>query len=634
MISSFGKFAKGIGSKIILSVLGLSMIVFWGLGGLTNLSLSSNKPAIEIGEDSISMEQLARAFDRERERMGMMMGGKYISPEEGVRAGLLSSAVQGQIINSVSNQVRHNLGLTASDDAVRKYVERNPAFADALGNFDKNIFYAYLAQTRMNETELAYKLRQELALQHLNNTIIELGYNPQSIAHLLYKYKNEKRTVDGVLIDPTRIKITAKPSEEELQEYYEAYAKDFILPEYRTVSIIHITPQNVSDKIVMDTDALETLYQERKATFGTPEKRELLQMLFDTKEKAEKATNGLTAQNFADVAKKQANQTDKQTLFGWVTQNDMIAELSEPVFKGKKNTIVGPIQTSLGWHLVLVKDIQAAKQLSETEIKKQIKEQYIADHSYDAVQDLVRKLEDSLGAGNSFKTTANTLKLPIKKVGTFDITGATKDGSSIDAELKNTTFLQDIFTLTQNEPSAVIEIGTGYVVALVESIIPSAPQEFKDAKEKLTQLWVQEQQKGALKETAETVVALAKKGTSLKTQNAFKDFEMFSETDITREHAGKLIPDVIPTVFAQQKGAEHTTATTVFEGIFVSTVHQIKTADPTTDEFGVNVVKQNLKNQIGEGLANEIMGAYTQELGAQVNENDIMKAFSLSPAQE
>ena len=634
MTSSYDNSAKNIVSKIILVFLGLSMIVFWGLGGLTNLTLSRNQSAIEIGSDSVSVQQVAQAFDKERERMGAMMGGKYLSPEQGIAAGLLDGAVQAQIIAGVSQKVRDELELTASDAAVAKYVERNPAFADVLGNFDKNIFYAYLSQMRISETELAHKLRKELAMNHLNNTITDLGYNPLVLAEAIYKYKNEKRSVLLGTIKPEDIKIKTEPTEEELKEYYEAYGEQFILPEYRTVQIVQITPDKMADKVAVSEDELTALYEQKKADFGTPETRQLEQMLFDAKDKADGAMQGLTADNFREVAKTKAGQSEEQTNFGWVKKDDIMAELAEAAFNGTKGQILGPIETSSGWHIVLVRDVKAGEKPSEAQIKADLKKQLALDGAYAKTEEVVRQLEDALGQGDTLDKAAQSVGLTVQNIGTFDMTGKKQDGSQIASEYTSADLLQTVFLASLNEPTSVMEHGNGYIVAEVVDIIASIPQEFEAAKPELKKMWVAEMQKNALTKTSDDIVKHVKDGSELQTQGTVYGFEVVKENDITREKAGALLPQVVETVFAQKTGNKNVMSTQIPNGQVISVVLSSTPADPKKDEFGVGVVKQNLKTQTGEGLVHEFMNAYTDKIGVRVNEKVINDAFSAYLKQE
>ncbi|MGN1062782.1 MAG: peptidyl-prolyl cis-trans isomerase [Alphaproteobacteria bacterium] len=634
MISSFGKFAKGLGAKLILTALGLSMIVFWGLGGLTNISLSRNKPAAEVGRENISMKQVSDAFDRERMRLSALTGGTYISPAQGIQNGLLTAAVQGQVINAVQRQVRDELGLTASDAAVRKYVERNPAFADALGHFDKNIFYAYLSQNKLSETELARKLRDELAMNHLTGTIADLGYNPTILADAVYKYQNEKRSVTAALIEPDKINITKTPTDEELQEYLDAYAEQFISPEYRTVSLVHITPAAIADKIVVDEAQINEIYAEKKDTFGTPEKRLLDHMLFDSEDKARAAMVGLNADTFRKVAQSAAGQNDSQTDFGWVGKEDIIAELGDVVFAGAKASVIGPVESPLGWHVVLIRDIRAGSTPSEHSIKADIKKQLAADNAYQTMEDVVRQLEDKLGAGETLDDAAKALNLAVQSIGTFDITGTKKDGTSLADTFKSATLLQDIFSLENGEVSSVIEHQNGYIVARVDNIIAAAPQDFMAAKPALIRLWKQQQQQKALPDKAADLLTRVRGGQDPQTSGVFQNFHRFKESNITRTKPGQLPAEAVEAVFAQGQGAAQATALPVNGGMLITLVNAIQPADADKDSFGLNVVKQNLKSQTGEGLANEVMGYFADDLGVKINEKEIIEAFSVYQKEE
>lgn len=128
MIQGFSNFSKGWGAKIILGLLTLSMIVVWGLGGFLNTNVYGQKPAIEVGSDTVSIPELMNAFNAEKDRIARMMGGRYLSNKEALELGLLDQVIQQQIMERVQDQMFEELGLTASNEAVRKYVELSSGF--------------------------------------------------------------------------------------------------------------------------------------------------------------------------------------------------------------------------------------------------------------------------------------------------------------------------------------------------------------------------------------------------------------------------------------------------------------------------------------------------------------------------
>ena len=235
MMTFFNRLGESFIAKMILGILALSMIAFWGLGGLTN-TRSSDNTAIQVGTHKVTIEQLMRRFDQERQNMMGMMGGQYLSPQKAFEMGLAAQVAQQEITRIINTEIQEDLGLAASNASVQKYVERHPAFADALGKFDKNLFYAYLGKMRMNETQLARELQDQLATQHLTNSIQAIAYSPDALARLVYQYQAEKRDITALIVEAKNISLTEKPTEEALKEIYEAYTEDFIAPEYRTVN--------------------------------------------------------------------------------------------------------------------------------------------------------------------------------------------------------------------------------------------------------------------------------------------------------------------------------------------------------------------------------------------------------------
>ena len=82
MISFFNKIGNTWIAKAILVALSVSMLAFWGLGGLVNTS-SSDTTAIQVGSRKISITDLAREFEVEREEIEKMLGK---SKSEALRA--------------------------------------------------------------------------------------------------------------------------------------------------------------------------------------------------------------------------------------------------------------------------------------------------------------------------------------------------------------------------------------------------------------------------------------------------------------------------------------------------------------------------------------------------------------------
>ncbi len=628
MITFFSNFSKGWGAKIILGLLTLSMIVVWGLGGFLNTNVYGQKPALEVGNKSVSMSQLVGKFNMEKDRLSRMMGGHYLSDKEALELGFLDQVVQQQIATLVQDQMADELGLTASNESVRKYVERHPAFADALGNFDKNMFYMYLSQMQMNETMLAQKLQKELAQQHLSNTVQELGYAPDLMAKLAYQFQNEKRDVEFALIRPTDLTVTEKPTDEKLREYYDAYADDLMQPELRSLSVVVLMPEMMVDRVTVSDDEVDAVFADRKAAQTIPEKRKLLQMRTDSEEEAVALMKGLTAANFEKTALEKLGQTHEQTDFGEATKAGVLEELADPIFTAQKGALVGPVESSMGWHIFLVQDITPAVVPDDGKIRAEIKKQLAGEKSYDAMYDLSRQLEDILGAGDSLDWAVKQLKLPVQKVAGVDISGKTADGTEMAADLKNQLLLQEVFALNKGEVTSLIENGSGYILAQVDEITSAHQKPFETVQADLMNIWTAEQQNAKMDEVTQNILKRVQAGNSLKTQGVFGNFKVENADNLTRMKSNPLPREVVASVFGQQAGLKNAALWPVQNGFIIAVVQKIQAADPEKDKIGLGAVAQNVRQLTGDTMTQSVMAGYANQFGVKVNEKEIAQAFA------
>ncbi|MBO7483758.1 MAG: peptidylprolyl isomerase [Alphaproteobacteria bacterium] len=237
MITFFNKLGNSWIAKGIFFLLGVSMMAFWGLGGISNTSTSDNA-ALQVGSYKISLQELNHSFEQERNKISRISGG-YITPKRALQMGLLNQVIQQLALRELNALIQEEMGLIASDDAVRRYIEKNPVFMDSLGKFDVNLFYTYLDQLNLSQPEFAKKMRTELAIQHLNRTLmLAVPRDPSLMQHAALVQK-EKRQVEALFLTPKDMKVST-PSSQELKDYYDAYMEEFIIPEYRTLRLVSI----------------------------------------------------------------------------------------------------------------------------------------------------------------------------------------------------------------------------------------------------------------------------------------------------------------------------------------------------------------------------------------------------------
>ena len=73
MITFFNKFGNSWVAKIICGVLGVSMMAFWGLGGIS-LSSGIDNTAITVGRQKVSIQQINKAFEAKKNQLSQITG--------------------------------------------------------------------------------------------------------------------------------------------------------------------------------------------------------------------------------------------------------------------------------------------------------------------------------------------------------------------------------------------------------------------------------------------------------------------------------------------------------------------------------------------------------------------------------
>lgn len=82
-------------------------------------------------------------------------------------------------------------------------------------------------------------------------------------------------------------------------------------------------------------------------------------ILVKTEKEAKEIFSAIKAgDNFADVAKKKSScpSGKKGGDLGWFKRGQMDAAFEKAAFGARKGDLVGPVKSSFGWHLILVKD--------------------------------------------------------------------------------------------------------------------------------------------------------------------------------------------------------------------------------------------------------------------------------------
>jgi parvulin-like peptidyl-prolyl isomerase len=221
------------------------------------------------------------------------------------------------------------------------------------------------------------------------------------------KAKQQKLSVSVVEMNATVAKI--KGRYKSAGSFSQALAaeqiseKDFMLRVEKDLLLHKIYKREIDDKAIISRSEVDEYYRTHKARFLEPESVWLLQIFLknaqqDAKTKADEALAKLRSGTpFFDVAYSYS-EDDYRVVggdYGWVHQGQLSPELERFVFSATPKMLVGPVHTTLGWHILQVVEHRPAWQLPLEEARPKISDTLHHQRLTQMREEFLRRLREN-----------------------------------------------------------------------------------------------------------------------------------------------------------------------------------------------------------------------------------------------
>jgi parvulin-like peptidyl-prolyl isomerase len=272
-------------------------------------------------------------------------------------------------------------------------------------------------------------------------------------------------------------------------------------------------------------EEIETFFEDHKDEYKQNEKRELSYVLFPVKTTAEDTNRVFedfdeikgrldNGDNFNDLAliysmdpTAQKNKGD----LGYFNEGDMAKPFSDAAFSAEPGTVVGPIETTFGWHLISVEDKKVEngqEQVKASHILIKVTPSRTTEDDQESKASYFS--EDAKDAG--FITIAEQDSLEIVKTSLFE------EGSGyIPGLIKNNPAIVNFaFASKLNDVSGVYRLDEGYIVMMLSQIQEEGYQDIENVRRFLESRVRTEKAKERAKAYAETLEPKVTSGISFK----------------------------------------------------------------------------------------------------------------------
>jgi peptidyl-prolyl cis-trans isomerase D len=609
MLQAMRQASKSLVMKIILSLLALTFVLFFGNSFVGSGGGGGSGSIVEIGDVSYNAYDINQAFGRTIQRAQANPNFAGLTQEQAIQLGMLDQTVSELVTRTLFDLGARDLGIVASDADASALVRQVPQFQNSAGRFDRIQFETFLRANSLSEQQYINQLRGDLIRSQLIGTINAGVRTPTFLIERFYTYNAERRVAELAVIPNAAVPAVAAPDDSALTAYYETNKNRFETPEYRSGVLVSLTLENFAREIGIADADIEAAYEANKARFIEPARRSISTALFASKDAADKAAERVRAgEDFAAVVTDVTGSPPAD--LGPVTRDGaLVDEIGAAAFALDAPGIAGPFESPFGWNLAQVSDFQPRVEKSLAEVHDTIAHDLALSRARERIFDVLETFEDALAGGATLESAAQETGLAVQPVGPVARNGTMPAGEQ--PENPDLQMLSALFATEEGAPTTAVERSDGGFFALrVDRIDAPRILPLSDVRDRVATAWTQEQQAAAAERIAGEIAAQARDSGSLVAAAAKAGYTATTTAPFDRTGRGADVPaEAIDLIFAAKPGEVVHGATS--DGAMVARLTEIVAPPADAPE------RNQLRGALAQSLANDLQAQLATALRAE-----------------
>lgn len=608
MLQQMRAFSKSWVASFFLLALALSFGV-WGIADIFRGRVDTS--VARIGSTEIAYDQFVRDYRNLITNQSQRLR-QDITPDMARKMGLGDALLQDMINRYALDRVVGDLGLVASDADVAQSVHSMSAFYGPLGRFDRQAFESVLRQRNYGENEFLELIRAEMARAQLLSPVQGGFAMPPGYAHALFAYSTEKRGVEYIVVTPQALGAIAPPGEQVLAAYVKAHPARFSTPEYRSVSIASVGPDEISADLKVTDEQLRKEYNDKKAIYIIPEQRNVEQVTFPDEASAKAARAQIDGgKSFAEVARASGKTVEDR---GSVLQG-ALGVLGAPAFALPEGGVTAPLKYFSSWVLLHVSKITQGKTTSFDAAKPDLVKAVTAQLAQAKIIEMTNIYQSEIGDGAEIAEAAKKAGLHYIHIAAVDAHGLAPDGSKTalpdDPDLRARLFDLE----PDGEPSDPFASTGGHTYAVaVEGSTPPKMRSLDAVRAQATESWTKEQAAKMLEKRAAALATQAQREGGLKDIAAKLQAPVLTGGPLTRDGDSELFsPLLVDRLFSVPMNGVVSGPMSKGDAYIIARVSGVAHPPMPPSSQGYQMALRQLSNQV----AGDITGSMAAEIRAE-----------------
>lgn len=241
--------ARSAATVVVLGIIALMM----ALTGLETLTPNPNNPVVaEVNGQDLTRMELNQEVETQRRAAIQQMAGNY-DPAKLDEKVLAEQALNKLIERTLLTQAIDAMKLGLSDTQVDQYIVAMPQF-QVDGKFDQNTYQIVVGSYGMMPLQFREAVRNDLLLTQLFSGISASEFMTTTEIATLNKLQGQTRDLRWMVLPEAAIINTIKPTDADIQAYYDSHKDDFMTPEQLIAEYVVLDKANLAKDIAI-TDA-------------------------------------------------------------------------------------------------------------------------------------------------------------------------------------------------------------------------------------------------------------------------------------------------------------------------------------------------------------------------------------------
>ncbi len=383
--------------------------------------------------EEIDLQEFRNRFDLERQAARREQGDAFDnrtfeSPENKRR--VLESLIDQRIMQMAARDA----GIVIPGERIQREIRSIPDF-QVEGRFNLERYQSLLAASNppMSPLQFQERVRADLLTNSLVGTLFRTGFATPGERDRMLKLMFEKRDVTFALV-PQLFDNASEVADADIQARYTSHAAEYRAPETVEVEYIEVDASRLEPSVPHDAQ-LRANYEENRAKYGSAEQRRIAHILVPLEAGADAAARKAAEDKAAALAQQARGGADFAALaranpgdpgsapqggdLGWLERNGaMTKPFEDAAFEGEAGSIVGPVRTDFGLHVIRVVEVRPGTVRPFEEVRDELRQEAMAGGRERAYNELLGQLVDELMKNPSgFVEIAARHQLPVQKSG-------------------------------------------------------------------------------------------------------------------------------------------------------------------------------------------------------------------------